>query len=724
MMDKNKLSTQENKIKRRAIIVASIMALFIMTLFGRLYYLQTVKAEWLYEQAENVWSKNSIIQAERGMILDRDGEKLAYNSKAYTLIAYPHKIEDTLYVARKLSEKINMSEKRINELINQNVYQVELGPGGRKISEGLLEEILALELKGIAYKEDTIRAYPNNSLASHVIGFINAAEEGVIGIELQYDDILKGQDGKISYISDNKKRNIFAENNNYLPKIDGKNIVLTLESRIQYYVEKHMEEAIEKYKAKNMTIIVANPNNGEILALANTPNFNLNSIKEDDIDNIYKNFALEQFEPGSTFKVNVLAIALEEKKAKLSDTVLDEGVIKIPGGSIKNSTGKGEGEITFQKALQVSSNVAFTDLALNRIGDQLLFENLSEYGFGARTGIELPFEMTGDILVNRKRYPFEVATASFGQGVAVTPIQQIQAISAIANGGYLIKPSIIKDIIDKDSIIEYNFNVNKETLPKEENRIMSKYTAEQMAKAMEETVKDGSAYRASIEGIRVAGKTGTSEKIDETGNYSKDKFIVSFIGFAPVEKPEVIVYIALDEPVHNDVYGGTIAAPIFSDLTSDIINYLNVKNQSVNRIKKDEETVVVENYLGKYVSESILIAENNGVNVKFIGDSNMVIQQNIKAGTPVKKNTNLILITGDGLSNYQDNEEIISAMIGYSKNYIIRFLSFVDIEYEIQGNGYLVDYEFFENEDSDRVILFFSSLDDDIIVEDISSEEE
>ncbi|OEF96079.1 penicillin-binding protein [Desulfuribacillus alkaliarsenatis] len=697
------------KLKRRAIAISFVMAVLVIAVISRISYIQIVKADWLVEQAAFVWNKNSVLSPERGMILDRNKARLAYNAKAYTIIAHPRLIEDHVNTARKLAPVINMSEQRVYELITRDAYQVELGPGGRKISEELLNKVQELELVGISSIDETVRFYPNSAFASHIIGFNNAQEDGVTGIELLYQNELKGQTGKISYITDGRRREIPAGVKSYEPAQNGSDIVLTIDQNIQHFVERALDNAIEIYNPKNVTAIVADPQTGEILALANRPHYNLNYITMEDSKKIYQNLAISQFEPGSTFKIITLAAAIEENLVSLDDRVVDNGYINVPGGTIRTWNRIGFGEISILEAFERSSNVAFVKMGLNELGQERLFDYINRFGFGSQTGIELPNEMKGNIFSNRRLYPIEVATTSFGQGIAVTPLQQIQAVSAIANGGNLLKPTIIKEVSRKEGDKEI---VIKQHQPTIVDTVISKNTAEIMKEAMESVVSNGSGQRARIEGYRIAGKTGTAQKVGPDGRYIDNKHIVSFIGFAPVENPRLIIYVAVDEPNATDSYGSTVTAPIFKEIMQDSLHYLGIKatenrEQAINR-----NLVDVELYKGKYVAETLNQIDKKSLNVKLIGNGNYIVNQSVPAGEQVPEGTTLYLLTGGSDGNINPAANLVPDFHGMSKSEVFELLFLLEMDFLVEGNGYVINQsqeagQMYDN--SEPIHILFSS---------------
>ena len=676
------------KMKQRAIAIGIAMAIVVTAVLLKVGYVQIVQADWLVEQATQVWNKKSTIEPNRGMILDRNGGRLAYNAKAYTIIAKPREIEDPVNTARKLSPIINMTEQRIYELITKDAGQVELGPGGRKVSEDILNQVKDLELPGIASIEESIRFYPNSAFASHVIGFINAEEKGVAGIELAYDELLKGKEGKRSYITDGKRREVAGGAKNYEPAEDGQNIVLTIDQNIQHFVERALDNAYELYKPKNMTAIVANPQTGEILALANRPHFNLNNILPEDSNSIYQNFAISQFEPGSTFKIITMAAAIEENMLDLSEKVVDNGSIEVSGKKINTWNRTGFGEITYLEALQRSSNVAFVKIGLERLGEVKLFEYIEKFGFGKATGIELLGEMKGNIFSNRKIYPIEVATTSFGQGISVTPLQQIQAVSAVANSGKLIKPTLIKEISrqeGKEKVVSYESKVNVI------GRVISEVTAQTMRDAMENVVSSGSGGRSNIDGYRIAGKTGTAQKVVSGGKYSDDKHIGSFIGFAPADNPSLIIYVAVDEPSTSDIYGSIVAAPIFQEIMQDSLHYMGIMAEEESIQSRNLNLVEVDSYTGKYVTESMLLAESKGLKAQVLGNGNYVIKQSVQASEYVSQGTEILLLSGSQDGEPAPGSKIVPDVTGKSKREIIDMLLLLDMKFTFEGEGYAIE---------------------------------
>ncbi len=690
-MEKTNDPVQKRRMRNRAIVVGSAMAIFIVAVIFRICYVQIVQADWLVEKAAKVWNKNSILQPTRGMILDRNGERLAYNAKAYTITAQPKLIDDPVNTARKLATVINMSEQRIYQLITKDADQVELGPGGRKVSEEVLDKVKELELAGISSIEETVRFYPNSAFAAHLIGFINAEGTGVTGMEMMYDEELKGKEGKISYITDGRRREIPAGVKSYEPAEDGKNIVLTIDQNIQHFVERALDAAIEIHHPKNITAVVADPKTGEILALANRPHFNLNQIKAEDSAHIYQNYAVSQFEPGSTFKIITMAAALEEKLVDLQDTVVDNGSITVTGTKINTWNRVGFGEISYMEAFQRSSNVAFVKLGLENLGEQKLFQYIDKFGFGKKTGIELPSEMAGNIFAGKKVYPIEVATTSFGQGISVTPLQQVQAVSAIANGGKLLQMTLIKEISRREGKQDVIYQKNPVTVL---DTVISERTSQLMKDAMENLVASGSGGKSMIEGYRIAGKTGTAQKVDrETGRYSDTKYVASFIGFAPVDDPQLVVYVAVDEPNSSDIYGSTVSAPIFRDIMQDSLHYLGVQAGDSGDVPKVEKynMVQMDSYVGKFTTESLLQAEKQKLEAEVLGSGNYVVKQSVAASEYVPQGTKVYFVAGTENGEVAPSAKVVPDLTGMSKGEVIELLRLLEMDYRFEGEGFVID---------------------------------
>ncbi|OEH84706.1 stage V sporulation protein D [Desulfuribacillus stibiiarsenatis] len=610
-------------IRKRTYIVLLMVIFIFVGLIFRLGYLQLYKTHWLTDKAEDLWRRDIPVEGKRGKILDQSEKELVYNISAPTVIAIPAQIKDKEMTAEKLAPILNMSQEKIFQLISKRTLMVYLAPGGRKISEDVANQILRLRLPGIALTEENRRYYPYGSLAAHVLGFTGIDNQGLTGIELVYDDKLKGQRGSISFFSDAKGREIPNERDFYKEPIHGLDLVLTLDLNIQKFVERELDKAIEKYNPEGIVALVMNPNTGAVLGMANRPTYFPSDYKNYPQEVYNRNLAIwKTFEPGSTFKIVTIAAALEEGKVNLKESFFDPGFILVANHRIRCWKAGGHGQQSFLQVVENSCNPGFVTLG-QRLGEELLFSYIRKLGFGQKTNIDLPGEASGLLFKPSQVGPLELATTAFGQGVSVTPIQQVAAVSAIINGGQKVQPHIVKGW--KDPVT--NMYVIKNELEKGE-RVISAETSELVRLTLESVVANGTGKNAYIDGYRVGGKTGTAQKVGPDGRYLKNNHIVSFIGFAPADKPEVVVYVAVDNP-QGIQFGGLVTAPIVKGIMEDTLQYLKVekrKDQLELEYRYDDTRYYdVPNLIGQDIKD---VRKNlQHFQLEIIGEGNKVINQ-------------------------------------------------------------------------------------------------
>ncbi len=666
--------------KRGIFIGISITFLFLLLIY-RTFHLQVIEAAMLQEKAKNIWNRSMVLEPKRGTIFDRNGEKLAYNAPAYTVVSilsqkYSNSVKDKKEAAEKLAPLLHMNEDTIYSLLSKNVYQVEIRPGGWKIDKETAEKVKALNLPGIILREESKRYYPNHSLAAYVLGFVNYDKEAIMGLEREYDELIQGKAGELKVMKDLKGYQLPDGEEVFKPAEDGNDLVLTLDKTIQQYVETALDNAASMYNPQKIVAIVADPETGEILAMSNRPKYNPNQYW--NIED-YRNLAIQyQFEPGSTFKIVTLAAAIEEGYFNPDETYMS-GKIQVPGKVIRDhNNGLGWGEISFLEGVQRSSNVAFVHLGYERLGKEKLFSYIDKFGFGNLTGIDLPNEESGIMKQVNKAYPLDVATLTFGQGVAVTPIQQVMAVSAVANGGNLIHPYLVKEIRDPKTgeVLQTNKPVVK-------RRVISEETAKQTRKILESVVGFGTKNPGYIEGYHVAGKTGTAQKIGPDGTYLKDKNVVSFIGFAPADNPKLLVYVAVDEPDLNiPYYGSTVAAPIFREIMQNSLRYVKVPiDISTGIEKKKNEWVSLKDYTGESMVSSKADLMEKGLSPIVIGNGNEVYKQYPEKGAIVSENTNIYLVT-ETLE-----ERRVPDLKGKSLREALEYCHVLDIDVTFTGSG-------------------------------------
>lgn len=575
---------EENRksIKFRILLVCFIIVALASAITLRLLWIQTVDASELRRRAEKMWEKEELIEPSRGTITDRNGEPLVRDIMKYIIAADPTQVKDPKEAAEKLAPILNIPRDDLyRKLANKGLKHVKLMGGGTyKVSQDVQKRVMSLKLDGIYAIPTVGRQYVEGSLAAHVLGFVNLDNNGVGGVEQRYNEQLKGEPGEIRFKKDARGIRFSDGPEEFRPPRQGKDLVLTLDRDIQFHVEKVLDQAMERYRAKGATAIVVNPRNGDVLAMANRPTFDPEQYAttlETGVNDV--NIAVSNmYEPGSTFKIVTLAAAIEEGMFHPEETFLS-GAIRVGGQLIRDwNGGRGWGEISYLEGVYQSSNVAFVLLG-QRLGQNRLIRYIDRFGFGLitdsagrKTNIDLPAEAKG-YFFGRRLYESELAATSFGQGIAVTPIQQVMAVSAVANGGTLYKPRVVKAIRDPQTgkLTEYKPEVVNE-------RVISPETAARVRQILTGVVQQGTGREAALEDYTVAGKTGTAQKPGEGGGYASDRLFVSFVGFAPADSPKVVVYVALDEPsaANGSVSGGTVAAPVAREILNKVLKAMNI----------------------------------------------------------------------------------------------------------------------------------------------------
>ncbi|WP_019636238.1 stage V sporulation protein D [Paenibacillus fonticola] len=630
-------------VRRRLLLLLLLLVLLFAALVARLAYVQLGKGAELSAKAEDSWRRNIPFSAKRGEISDRNGVTLAYNISTPTVMAIPVQIKTPEATARSLAPLLGMSEEEILKTITKRQSIVRLQPGGRKITMEKGQQIRDLGLPGIVVAEDNKRYYPYGGLAAHILGFTGSYNQGLTGVEKKYDSQLNGMNGSISYLSDAGGRLMPGSSEKYVQPKDGLNLQLTIDKTIQGIMERELDEAMARLQANSAIAIAMDPKNGEILAMAARPGYEPAEYQEYPVEVYNRNLPIWMtYEPGSTFKIITLAAALEEKKVDLmNERFFDPGFIKVAGASLRCWKRGGHGSQTFLQVVENSCNPGFVTLG-QRLGKETLFKYIKDFGFGSKTGIDLSGEENGILFKLSQVGPVELATTSFGQGVSVTPIQQITAVSAAINGGKLYKPHVTKSWINPET-----GQVVDEVEPEMVRQVISEATSKQVRTALESVVANGTGGNAFIDGYRVGGKTGTAQKV-VNGRYSTSEHIVSFIGFAPADDPQIIVYTAVDNP-QGIQFGGVVAAPIVRNILTDALEYMEVpprKDQMAKKYKYGETRVVtVPDLIGHSVQE---IYEDLNMNFSLAksGVGNIVINQAPKPGARVERGSTIRIYMG------------------------------------------------------------------------------
>ncbi|PYZ97921.1 stage V sporulation protein D [Alteribacter lacisalsi] len=598
-----KFKRVSNVTVRKRLILFLLAGLVVFSVIaGRLGYVQLVQGHELSEKAADLWSRNIPFEAKRGEILDRNGIPLATNVSAPSVLVVPRQITDPNDTAEKLAGVLGIDKQRAYELVTKGESIVRINPEGRKISNELANEVRLLQLDGVYIAEDNRRHYPFGNYLSHVLGFAGIDNQGLTGLELYYDEYLKGEQGHVSFYSDAKGRRMPNLADEYTPPLDGMNLNLTIDSKIQTIIERELDIAEATYNPDGAIAIAMNPNTGEVLGMSSRPGFDPGRFTEVPPEIYNQNKPVwSQYEPGSTFKIITLAAALEEGLVNLKhDHFHDPGSIEVAGHRLRCWKKGGHGSQTFLEVVQNSCNPGFVVLG-ERLGKVKLFDYIHDFGFGEKTGIDLQGEGKGILFDIDNVGPLELATTAFGQGVSVTPIQQVAAVAAAVNGGFLYQPYLAKEWTDPDT-----GEVVSRTTPNMKKDVISEETSAEIRNALEHVVAKGTGRGAFVEGYRVGGKTGTAQKA-EGGRYLENNHIVSFIGFAPADDPQIVVYTAVDNPKETLQFGGIVAAPIVGNIIEDSLQAMGVEKRSdqieKERMWNDEQIVEVPDLIGRTVKD-------------------------------------------------------------------------------------------------------------------------
>jgi len=562
----------------RIALIIGLVIIWNLFILARLGQIQIFEHEKLLKLALQGHQKTRTVKAPRGIIYDSHMDELATSVTVSTVFAEPKRIDDIPAAARSLAKILRLDAAKLQKRMT-NPAMKEFVVVKRRIDPQAEPEIEKLGIKGIGFKEESMRAYPNRELACHLLGFVNMGGDGGAGLELQYDKQLKGTDGLISTEVDAHHRSFHAKVEK--PPVQGHSLVLSIDKSVQYAAERELAVGIETARARSGTVIVMEVESGRILALANYPNFNCNTYNKYEAG-LWRNRAVsDMFEPGSTFKVVVATAALEAGLVR-PDEIIDcqMGSITI-GGHIFHDH-KPYGLLTMNQVLERSSNVGASKLGL-RLGERELYDALRLFGFGSVTKIDLPGEILGLVRHWQNWSRLSIGAISFGQEVGVTSMQMAVAINTIATGGYRVRPTLVDRVIDQEGNL-----VGKRT--PERTRIVSAKTATAISRAFEGVLLRGTGKPAILEGYRAAGKTGTAQKIIN-GKYSNTDYLASFIGFAPLPNPRITVLVQIDSP-RGSIYGGTVAGPVFARIAQEILLLLHVPpDQSLPLPKADSNLI-------------------------------------------------------------------------------------------------------------------------------------
>nr|WP_246880004.1 stage V sporulation protein D [Bacillus suaedae] len=628
-------------VRKRLILVLFIGLAIFLVIILRLGYVQFALGDWLTNRAEDSWSRDVPFEAKRGEIRDRNDVVLATNVSAPSIIVVPRQIKDPVEAAEKLANALDLDVQATYEDITKKSSMIHLS---RKVTKEKASEVRDLRLAGVYIAEDSKRHYPFGSYLSHVLGFAGIDNQGLTGLELYYEDELRGDKGHVSFFATAKGSKMPNLADEYTAPNNGLDLRLTIDSQVQTIIERELDIAEATYNPDGAIAIAMNPNTGEVLGMSSRPDYNPENFRNvpSEIYNQNKPVWM-QYEPGSTFKIITLAAALEEGEVDLEkDTFNDPGYIEVAGHNLRCWKKGGHGQQTFLEVVQNSCNPGFVELG-QRLGTERLFDYIEAFGFGAKTGIDLQGEGTGILFKRENVGPLEQATTAFGQGVAVTPLQQVAAVSAAINGGLLYQPYLAKEFIDP-----LTGEIVKSQSPIMKRQVISEETSEEIRYALEHVVALGSGKGAYIDGYRVGGKTGTAQKA-QNGRYLENNHIVSFIGFAPADDPQIVVYVAIDNPKDTLQFGGIVAAPIVGNIIEDSLLAMGVEKRE-GQIEKeltwsDVPLIEVPDLVGRTKRE--IHESYYDLKVEADGDGDQVLAQSPSPGVKVSEGSTIRLYMGD-----------------------------------------------------------------------------
>lgn len=620
------------KIDERIKITFLVMLILFIFIILRVFYIQVFDYKKLNEYASNLWSRDLPIEANRGLILDRNGVVLADNLTTTSLVLIPNQIKEKEKATEELAKILNVSYAEMKKHVYKKTSIERVHPEGRRLSYDIAEKISNLKLEGVYLVKEAKRYYPYGNLLSHSLGYVGIDNQGLSGLELEYDKYLTGKSGAIKYFSD-AKGNKLNVSDVYVEPQDGMNLYLTIDINIQKSIERELDNIVDMFSPDMALAVVMNPKTGEILGMGSRPDYNPNTYQKYSQDVLSRNLPVwSSYEPGSTFKIITMATSVEEKIIDIeNDHFYDSGSVNVDGSVLKCWKAGGHGDQTFLQVLQNSCNPGFVKLG-QMLGKERLFSYIKKFGFGEKTGVDLNGEGQGILFPLEKVGNVELSTTAFGQGVSVTPIQQVTAVSAVVNGGYLYKPYIVKSIAEKETN-----SIIQETSKTLVRKVISSETSAIMRHALESVVAKGGGKAAYIEGYRIGGKTGTAQKVKD-GRYMVGNYIMSFMSIVPSNDPEAVFYLAIDNPKNTALLSSYTTTPIARRILLDIIDALDIKPQEEGMEKDLEWTdkimYQVPNVVGKSVKDAKKLLSN--FTIEYTGTGETVISQSPDANTKLE----------------------------------------------------------------------------------------
>ena len=663
-----------------------------------------VSGRSLEAKANSEWQKEVSVTAQRGDILDRNGSVLVSSANVYRIdfdldTVRNHIKEKNLTmddIAVQISDVTGVEVDKVLKALNRknsDGSDASYAPLIRGVTKAVADSADDLDIYGLIVSRDVKRYYPNENFLASALGGINSEGTGLTGIELQYDEYLAGIAGMKIGAYDSRGNRLPFDTYKFTPAIDGSDIVTTIDENLQYIAEKIAEKGLDQHNAKGVHVLIMDPNNGEILAMVNKPDYDPNDpfsgyesfdgeTDNDKVQNMWRNWLVsDTFEPGSTFKTITMIAALEEGLVSDNNIFTCNGSVKFGNTTVHCWKREGHGTQTLAEVLKNSCNVGMME-----IGEKLGIDNLNEYiyklGFGKTTGIDLPGEASGIVKTSDTVSAIDLATISFGQTNTVTALQLMAAFNSIANGGDLIQPHIVKEISHKD---ESGNRVIDETIkPTIKKDLLSDENTALLRSYLERTVTKDGPDGSFIQGYNVGGKTGTAQKVDPTtGTYSSDKYISSMVALAPVENPQITVFIAVDEPSNGLYYGGEVAAPLMKELFEEVFKYMD------SPLAKERfsiyKNVIIPDVRGKSIKEAKKVLKENGLEAEVKGNGKTIVSMESYPGATVKEGTTISITAKD--SGQVEKEIIMPDLKGSTKEFATSILNNLGLVYEFEGEG-------------------------------------
>lgn len=663
-------------IRKRVTLLFLFIAVIMFGLAGRLLYLQFYKSSWLLENAVDQRVRDIPVEARRGTIYDRNGKELGVSIHTDSIYAIPAEIRNADETAAKLAAILALDKDKLADKLKKRQAFIWIK---RKVGSEIARQVKQEELAGIGITQESTRYYPNENLAAHVLGFTGIDSQGLDGVELTFDSYLKGRGGSIVIEYDARGQEIPQATHRFIPPEDGNNIYLTIDFVIQQIVERELDKVMQETQAKGATIIAMDPRTGEILALANRPDYNPNRFAESS-PKLWRNIAVSNaYEPGSTFKIITTTAALGEGVVNKGERFFDPGSIEVQGRNIHCWKHGGHGSQTFEEVVENSCNVGFVNVGL-RVGRDAFYQYLDSFGMGKATNVELPGEAKGILIPKEQVKPINVATMSMGQSIAVTPMQLLTAVAAVANDGVRLRPQIVREVRNKEGIVIREFQADRV------QQVVKASTAQEVKGILANVVEKGTGKNAFVEGFHIAGKTGTAQKVGD-GGYMAGKYVASFVGFVPANQPQIAILIVIDEPI-GLYYGGQIAAPVFGAIIKDVLQYLKVAPKATAHQSDGEleSHVEVPSVINLSVPEAVAELHRYGLEARVEEAGERIADQVPKPGIRIAKKSGVLLYTLT--PRYNSVEVTVPNCLGLSLKESMELLGDVGLMIQPNGTGF------------------------------------